>query len=245
MSDMAIRLLSSYAPCRRRLGGPDGERYFAREEVQQVSSWEEDLRQAEADFANIVIPALRRTLPHGDYLSVQTEGLTSPSAGLLDRHAGIDWLVDHDSGVTSIASRVQWMGTPRASFTIGRAEMKKRFRFADPDEASDLGPAWTVQAYLRKRGAGPFLSAVSARTVDLFTFIREHPACVKPMSTRRTGKPFSVVWIDCLWDENVLAQHVVSEDCRAFYSRDGVVLTKDIERVMCPECGAEGILGRS
>jgi hypothetical protein len=117
--------------------------------------WKHEMRQAEADFRDIVVPAIRRGLPQGQYYSTQSDGLTSPSAGLLDRKAGIDWLVEHETGVTSVAERVSYMRTPTLSFTFNEHELRKRLSFTDPMTSADLGPTHTVQAYLREPGKDP------------------------------------------------------------------------------------------
>src|SRR5262249_4481259 len=156
-------------------------------------------------------------------------GLTCLPSGMLDRHAGIDWLVSDGSGVTTVASRVQYLGTPYETFTIGRAEMAKRLRFADAsDGSSSLGPIHTVQAYVRQRGKGPFLLGMTVLTADVYAFVRDHPECVTWRRGRRTGKEFGVVWVDCLTDEGVDVTTVASDDLRAFRTRDGLNLMKDI-----------------
>jgi hypothetical protein len=204
-----------------------------------LESWENELRQAETDFESVALPVLRRKLPRGEYLSVQTEGLTSPSAGLLDRLAGIDWLVSDGSGVSTVASRVQYVGTPFASFTIGRFEMDKRLRYIETGKPPTLGPMYTVQAYLRQRSKGPFLLAVIVMTGDLFRFVQKYPGCVLWKRNRKTGRDFAVVAVDCLWDAEVEARVVLGDECRAFRTRDGLVLRRNMGTFICADCRAE------
>ena len=162
----------------------------------------ENMRIADADFQREVWPATSSSLPAGEIVSVQLEGLgdeggTTSTAGVLDRDAGIDYIIRGPDGVTSIAARVSYWSSPAyLTFTVGEIELAKRRR--ELQRGDVLGPTFTVQGTVTNRGTGTFVCGAVTTTADLVGFIDDHPDLVETRSNTTTGRPFHVVWVDDL-----------------------------------------------
>jgi len=132
-----------------------------------------DLTWSSALFSSEVWPLIMRDCGGGYIVPVESTSETS-LAGLLDMHAGIDWVHCGEHGVRGIASRVQ-AGPDYSTFTVrasrdsgATTELEKR-RLAI-DTQMWLYPALTVQAYAETQ-TGPVTSVGVVKTVDLYRFI--------------------------------------------------------------------------
>ena len=115
-----------------------------------MESWQQNLQISDYDLQREVLPNVSASLPAGEVVSVEMEGVlsqtsTTATAAVLDQDAGIDLLIRTSSGVTTVAARVSyWTTPPYASFTIGERELAKRRRELANEDA--IGPYFTVQA---------------------------------------------------------------------------------------------------
>lgn len=118
--------------------------------------WERDLSDSRRRFINIVWPEINTWFASGDSDAdielVPTEGADDYLSTEFDRTAGVDfWVIKSDTGMTSIASRVQTydMTTFTVRYERGSGvdtEHQKRVRqYRDRDAHL---PTYTIQAYV-------------------------------------------------------------------------------------------------
>lgn len=169
---------------------------------------ERELNDSAHDFLHLVWPMIKPVLGGGEIEAVEavTDEKTTER---LDWLAGIDawhYLAD-DGGMRGVASRVQWWrrswerSWPWRTFTVRRSlpsgrptEWDKRLAALRQSHLGLLYPHLTVQAYVRKRGAGPVDSIGIVRTFDLIEYIESHDVTVR---TAAGGVTFFHVG----WDE--------------------------------------------
>jgi len=167
----------------------------------RTMDWQENMRISDADFQREVLPHASWSLPAGEIVSVQLEGLgdqggATSTAGVLDRDAGIDYIIRGPNGVASMAARVSYSSPAYLTFTVGELELEKRRRELQLGDV--LGPTYTVQGTITERGTGTFVCGAVTATADLVAFIDEHPDLVQTRRNATTGRPFHVVWIEDL-----------------------------------------------
>jgi hypothetical protein len=152
-----------------------------------LSSYSKDLSDSAHDFVQIVCPKLREI----GFLSGQVIPVEAVTADemrrYLDMLAGIDlWLVEAKTGISGLASRIQWASSSYDSFTVresrytgAETELKKRLR-AILSGGRYLYPYWSCQAYITRRPArengclksqGKLLSVGVGLTEDICSLI--------------------------------------------------------------------------
>jgi hypothetical protein len=82
-----------------------------------MEPWKLNLQTSDFDFQREVLPNVSASLPAGEVVSVEMEGVitqtsTTGTAAVLDQDAGIDLLIRTSSGVTTVAARVSYWTTP-------------------------------------------------------------------------------------------------------------------------------------
>lgn len=165
------------------------------------------LRQSAADFSRAVWPIVRNWMGGGKLEPVEAV-CAADFASSLDVLAGIDaWqTVQPGGGVRGIASRIQYLQTPYATFTVryrrksgAETEFEKRLRAIEDPAACWLFPKFTVQAYLDQRGGSP-LYVCQADTRNLFTYIKTNRDEVEERTNPQDGTEFLVVWVPRMLD---------------------------------------------
>ena len=170
-----------------------------------MEPWKLNLQTSDFDFQREVLPNVSASLPAGEVVSVETEGVitqtsTTGTAAVLDQDAGIDLLIRTSSGVTTVAARVSYWSTPAyATFTVGERELEKRRRELANEEA--IGPYFTVQGTVTERQTGTFVYGAVVATRELVTFIDSFPDLVEERRNSISGKRFKVVWAKFLLEQ--------------------------------------------
>jgi hypothetical protein len=180
-----------------------------------VETWEQNLWIAGDDFQREVLPNMSMSLPAGEVVSVELEGVASGTftgaAGLLDREAGIDYLIRTDAGIATVSARVSYWAQPAyVSFTIGHYELEKRRRELATEHA--IGPFFTVQGTVSCPQNGTFVSGAVVETSDLIHFVDNFPDLVQERRNRTSDRPFKVVWASDLWNQGFRVEVNVAED---------------------------------
>jgi hypothetical protein len=183
-----------------------------------MEAWKQNLQIASGDFQREVLPNVSASLPAGEVVSVELEGIASNTwtgtAGVLDRDAGIDYLIrSPSSGVTTLAARVSYSYSSSlayASFTLGEYELQKRRRELETDEA--IGPFFTVQGTVTCPQTGTFVCGAVVETSDLISFVDNFPHLVQARWNATSGRPFNVVWAGDLWDQGFRVDVKVAPD---------------------------------
>ena len=167
-----------------------------------MDAWELNLRIADGDFLREVLPATSWSLPAGEIVSVQLEGITdqgttTSTAGVLDRDAGIDYIIRGPDGVSSVAARVSYWSSPAyLTFTLGDPELAKRRRELQSGQV--MGPTFTVQGTVTCPQTGTFVCGAVVETADLIHFVDSYPGLVRTHTNTITGRPFHVAWVEDL-----------------------------------------------
>jgi hypothetical protein len=181
-----------------------------------MEAWKQNLQIASGDFQREVLPNVSASLPAGEVVSVELEGIASntwtETAGVLDRDAGIDYLIrSPDSGVTTLAARVSYSYSSSqgyASFTIGEHELEKRRREQATEEA--IGPFFTVQGTVTCPQTGTFVCGAVVETSELINFVDSFPTFVQSRRNTTTDRPFSVVWAGDLRNQGFRVHVIVA-----------------------------------
>jgi len=170
-----------------------------------MEPWKLNLQISDYDLQREVLPNVSASLPAGEVVSVEMEGVlsqttTTGTAAVLDQDAGIDLLIRTSSGITTVAARVSYFTKPAfATFTIGERELAKRRRELENEDA--IGPYFTVQGTVTERETGTFVFGAVVLTRDLITFVDNFPGRVRQHTNSVSGKPFIAVFASDLRNE--------------------------------------------
>ena len=182
-----------------------------------TQGWVQKGQIASNDFQREVLPNMIASLPAGEFVSVEMEGLSQTSttgvAVVLDRDCGVDHLIHNpDTGLTTtVAARVSYKTEPAyASFTIGELELTKRRRELQTQEA--IGPYFTIQGTVTQPETGTFVCGAAVATSDLITFVTDFPGLVETRTNWTNGRPFYVVWATDLWDQGFRVDVKIAPD---------------------------------
>jgi hypothetical protein len=163
-----------------------------------VNDWRRDLGASSQAFVNFAWPAVK-DLCGGGTLELVESTTAEGFQKQLDVLAGIDsWqLLDGRGYMRGIASRMQQSDNNWKTFTIrksrssgARTELEKRLEQIARAEEGALYPYLTVQGYVRHWTNGPLIGAAVVRTADLYKFVVEHEADIKPLPNRADGNWF-------------------------------------------------------
>lgn len=156
------------------------------------------LSDSSRDFLNIVWPKIKELgWLDGDLIPVEATSIKA-WAKQLDTLSGIDaWHIKEDSGLSGIASRIQWEPPdptyyPYNTFNVrysrisgAKTEYQKRTE-AIASNGEMIYPYWTCHAYLQYKQIGPLLSMGLARTVDVIESVTLGLGFSKPNPTDGT-----------------------------------------------------------
>lgn len=163
------------------------------------------LSDSARDFLNVVWPKIKElSWLDGELAPVEATTIKE-WANKLDTLSGIDaWYIKKNSGLSGIASRVQWKPEqsqkyPYNTFNIrykkpsgAKTEYQKRIEAINSD-GELLYPYWTCHAYLCDKEFGPILSMALARTVDVIE------ACSLGIGFERINPTDGTTFINVPW----------------------------------------------
>lgn len=157
-------------------------------------AWRNDLEKSMDVFDRLILPVFPK-LVRGEYIRV--EGTDEEIAQMLDKHIGIDAMVDRDGIVFGLGSRIQINSGVWNTFTIrcdresGNLTEFEKLKCAIENDA--MRPHLTMQAYVEN---DRLQTVAVARTKDIIEYIETHPKeCpVRKSFDGRWAKFITVYW---------------------------------------------------